>query len=167
MNYTVVLKYHPNGYWYVHSLDQHKQNLNVDAYGFDAEAFLTEINHYRANGAPCSSGGKPSVAWDQILADVSLDHSADMAINNYFSHTGSDGSTPWDRVSKAGFSGSPLGENIAAGYSTVNTTVAGWINSPGHCACIMDSQITHMGYGWARKSGSQWEIYHTMITGRK
>jgi len=167
MNSTAVLKYNGNGYWYLQSLEQQKLNLNVDAYGFDADVFLAAINNYRANGAPCSSGGKSPVAWDQQLADASLGHSADMAINNYFSHTGLDGSSPWDRVSNAGFTGIPLGENIGAGYSTVSSAVEGWINSPGHCACIMDSQVTVMGYGWASKSGSQWETYHTMITGRK
>jgi uncharacterized protein YkwD len=166
-NYTAVLKYNPNGYWYLHSLVQNTLNLNVDAYGFDADAFLAEINYYRVNGAPCSAGGLSPVAWDQQLADASLGHSADMAINNYFSHTGLDGSTPWVRVSQAGFTGSPLGENISAGYSTVNDAVVGWINSSGHCANIMNSQATHMGYGWARKSGSQWGTYHTMLTGRK
>ena len=167
LNCTAVLKYNANGYWYLQSLEQQKLNLNVDAYGSDADMFLAEINKYRTNGAPCSSGGKPTMAWDQQLADASLGHSADMAANNYFSHTGLDGSTPWDRVSKAGFTGSPLGENIAAGYSTVISAVAGWMNSPDHCANIMNSQVTHMGYGWARKTGSDWETYHTMITGRK
>jgi uncharacterized protein YkwD len=167
VNYTMVLKYNANGYWYLHSLERKTLNLNVDAYGTDADAFLTEINNYRANGAPCSSGGKSPVAWDQQLADASLGHSADMAINDYFSHTGLDGSTAWDRVRNAGFTGTPLGENIAAGYSSVSSAVQGWINSPGHCANIMNSQVTVMGYGWASKSGSQWETYHTMVTGMK
>lgn len=163
LNYKVVLKYNSKGYWELYSLEPIKQN--VDDYGSNTQSVLDEINKYRANGAPCSTGGKSPLSWDSNLSVAAVDHSIDMAANNYFSHTGLDGSSPWDRIDKAGFTGTPLGENIAAG-SSVATVVNSWINSPGHCSNIMNSNATLMGYGWATKSGSDWGIYHTMVTGR-
>ena len=54
-------------------------------------------------------------------------HSADMATNNFFSHTGSDGSTVAERSADAGFDTFPLGENIAAGYRSVRAVVLAWM----------------------------------------
>ncbi len=120
--------------------------------------FLTEINRYRRDGAPCSTGGLAAVEWDVHLAEASRLHSEDMRDNNYFSHTGLDGSSPWERVSRTEFRGQPRGENIASGYRSATGAVQGWINSPGHCVNIMNPQVNVMGYGSA---GS----LHTMITG--
>ena len=165
LGYTVTLKYNGNGSWYLYSAVPINPNLtNVDDAGYSTDAVIAEINMYRTNGAPCSAGGLTPLTWNKELSAASLDHSIDMAINNYFSHTGLDGSSPWSRVTNAGFTGTPLGENIAAGYS-VKTVVAGWINSPGHCSNIMNPQANVMGYGWAAKSQTDWGVYHTMITG--
>ncbi len=54
-------------------------------------------------------------------------HSLDMASNNFFSHTGSDGSGLGDRAANANFFTFPLGENIAAGYNSVRDTVLAWM----------------------------------------
>jgi hypothetical protein len=73
-------------------------------------------------------------------------HSNDMANNNWFSHYGTDGSSPWDRIREAGYY--PMlsgGENIAAGYSTVLSVIEGWLKSPGHCANIMSPYFREIG----------------------
>lgn len=50
-----------------------------------------------------------------------------MAAANFFAHAGSNGSTLVDRVAAAGFLTFPLGENIAAGYSSVRALVLAWM----------------------------------------
>lgn len=120
--------------------------------------FVDAINHYRDVGAPCSTGGLNPISWDADLATASRLHSEDMQVNNYFSHTGLDGSSPWERVGRTGFRGQPMGENIASGYGSAAGAVQGWINSPGHCTNIMNPRVTVMGYGAAG-------TLHTMITG--
>jgi hypothetical protein len=37
------------------------------------------------------------------------------------------------------------GENIAAGYSSVRSTVEGWLKSPGHCANIIGPYFREIG----------------------
>ena len=54
-------------------------------------------------------------------------HAQDMASHNYFSHTGSDGSGLGDRAADAGFYTYPLGENIAAGFNSVQALVLAWM----------------------------------------
>ena len=50
-----------------------------------------------------------------------------MATNNYFSHTGSVGSGLEDRAADNGFYTFPLGENIAAGYVSIQAVVLAWM----------------------------------------
>ena len=115
---------------------------------FQAEA-LRLINAYRAAGAQCGSSGSfgptTPLTWNNTLTQAALVHAEDMLARNYFSHTGSDGSNPGDRATAAGYPWSALGENIAAGYPTVAVVVAGWMNSPGHCANLMQPAFREIG----------------------
>jgi uncharacterized protein YkwD len=81
------------------------------------------------------------------------DHSEDMNKNNFFEHTGSDGSTLQDRINKYHYSWSIIGENIAEGYSSEKDVVEGWIKSTGHCQNIMNGNFKEMGVA---TSGVYW-----------
>jgi uncharacterized protein YkwD len=76
-------------------------------------------------------------------------HSEDMALNNFFSHTGSDGSSAGQRISLQGYPWSTYGENIAVGYPTVSSVIQGWLGSEGHCRNLMDPDFTEIGAGYA------------------
>lgn len=75
-------------------------------------------------------------------------HSKDMAVNDFFSHTGSGNSSPWSRILAQGYSYSRAGENIAAGYASPESVVTGWMNSPGHRANILNCGFIHIGVGY-------------------
>jgi len=45
----------------------------------------------------------------------------------------------------AGYAWSALGENIAAGQSTVEIVVDGWMKSDGHCANLMNANFREIG----------------------
>ena len=68
-----------------------------------------------------------------------------MVANNFFAHTGSNGSTLATRVDATGYAWSALGENIAAGYNGLDAVLAGWMASPGHCANIMNANFNQVG----------------------
>ncbi|MGW7526825.1 CAP domain-containing protein [Streptomyces sp. NPDC054783] len=89
------------------------------------------------------------------LAKAAQAHSADMAAHQNMSHTGSDGSSPGDRITRAGYSWSSYGENVAYGYATPDQVMTGWMNSPGHRANILDCSFTEIGVGLAQP-GSYW-----------
>ena len=84
-----------------------------------------------------------------------------MGTHNFFSHTGSDGLSAGQRITGAGYNWSSAAENIAAGYATAESVVQAWLNSPGHCQNIMNPMMTHIGFGYALPSGSDYAIYWT------
>jgi hypothetical protein len=65
------------------------------------------VNRERANV------GLPALSRAPELDAAARRHSQDMAANLHFSHTGTDGSTFGQRVTAAGYPGTPTGENIS------------------------------------------------------
>jgi len=131
---------------------------------------LTLINQRRAAGATCGGVAKPPVGpvvTDSALREASRCHSLDMAVQGYFSHTGKDGSSPWDRIAAAGYTASPTGENIAAGYQTPQAVVEGWMTSTGHCNNMMNGNSNETGVGYAFQSGSPYGRYWTQTFGHR
>jgi uncharacterized protein YkwD len=82
------------------------------------------------------------------LNAASLNHSKNMALQDFFSHTGKDGSSAGDRMRQVGYTSNAWGENIAAGYATPEQVVQGWINSPGHRANMLNPSFTELGVGY-------------------
>lgn len=132
---------------------------------FQAEA-LQRINAHRARGASCGAHGffAPTTAlqWSGALQTAAAAHSSDMAGKNFFSHTGSDRSNAGTRITRAGYAWSAWGENIAAGQTSVQAVVDGWMASPGHCANLMKSTFRHVGLACV-KGGSR-NTYRTYWT---
>ncbi len=58
-------------------------------------------------------------------------HSADMAARAFFDHVNPDGKDPTDRATAQGYSYS-AGENIAAGYTSIDAAHKAWLISLGH-----------------------------------
>ncbi|MFF8999777.1 CAP domain-containing protein [Streptomyces achromogenes] len=92
---------------------------------------------------------------DPALTKAAQDHSADMAAHQNMSHTGSDGSDPGLRITRAGYTWSSYGENVAYGYTTAEQVMAGWMASPGHRANILNCGFQEIGVGLAQP-GSYW-----------
>ena len=130
---------------------------------------LTLVNQKRAAGASCGGVYKapaPALSLDSRLRCAARVHSKDMGVNNFFSHTGSNGSTPWQRINNAGYVYSTAGENIAAGYATPSAVVDSWMKSTGHCNNIMNPSFIHLGVGYYYASGSTYGHYWTQDFGR-
>ncbi|MFD5393008.1 CAP domain-containing protein [Streptomyces sp. NPDC127097] len=84
------------------------------------------------------------------LTKAAQDHSKDMADHRNMSHTGSDGSSPEDRITRAGYNWSSYGENVAYGYSSPESVMKGWMSSPGHKQNILDCSFKEIGVGHAQ-----------------
>jgi uncharacterized protein YkwD len=127
-----------------------------------AQQVVAVVNIERA-----AAGCNPVTMHPQ-LNQAALGHSQDMAFNDFFSHTGSDGSSPWQRIVAAGYTNfSTAGENIAAGYSTPQAVMTGWMNSPGHRNNILNCAFQHIGVGYyylANDTGSvNYHHYWTQV----
>ena len=130
---------------------------------------LTLVNQKRAAGATCGGVAKPPVAAltsNSKLRCAARFHSKDMATKNFFSHTGSNGSTFVDRINNAGYTWTAAGENIAAGQTTASAVVTGWMSSTGHCNNIMSANYKNIGVGYSYSSTATYKHYWTQDFGK-
>jgi uncharacterized protein YkwD len=84
-------------------------------------------------------------------------HSDDMAVNHFMSHTGSDGSTFWERAQRAGYGGNWGGEIIVMGVGTPEEAVAWWMNDAPHRAMIL-GDLNDFGAGYAHCSSGYFTV---------
>lgn len=122
----------------------------------DQQELLDLVNEVRQSGCNCGDeyfSPVSPVAWNDTLEKAAQIHSDDMNKKNFFSHTGSDGSSAGDRITELGYDWSTYGENIAAGYTSEQTVIQGWLDSDGHCKNIMNGNFTEMGIA---TKGSYW-----------
>ena len=115
----------------------------------------------RCGNSTLSSAG--AVQWNNQLAMAARNHARDMARNDMISHTGSDGSTVRGRVEKTGYRWRIVGENISAGHQNTEAVVSSWLESPGHCANLMNSSITEVGAACFRNSETRYGTYWTLV----
>ncbi|MFD6888197.1 CAP domain-containing protein [Streptomyces sp. NPDC059957] len=99
--------------------------------------------------------GCPALTVNEKLTKAAQDHSEDMAAHSNMSHTGSDGSDPGQRITRAGYQWSTYAENVAYGYPTAAQVMEGWMNSPGHKRNILDCDVKEIGIGLAQP-GQYW-----------
>lgn len=132
-------------------------------------SLLQQINAARAVARSCGGTAMPAaapLAWNDRLFSAAARHSSDMAVNNYFSHTGLDGRSAAQRVAAEGYAWTWVGENIAAGQASVSVVMGGWLASPGHCANIMRAEYRDVGVSCVQQSGSTYGHYWTMTLAR-
>ncbi|MGA5582106.1 CAP domain-containing protein [Streptomyces thermodiastaticus] len=116
----------------------------------DAIAQVVDLVNAERAKAGCSP-----VTLEARLTRAAQAHSEDMAAHQNMSHTGSDGSSPGDRITRAGYDWRAYGENVAYGYATPEQVMDGWMNSPGHRANILDCDYQEIGVGHAQP-GDYW-----------
>lgn len=97
-----------------------------------------------------SKAGCSPVTVNAALTKAAQAHSEDMAAHRNMSHTGSDGSSPDDRITSAGYNWRTYGENVAYGYDTPEKVMAGWMSSPGHRENILNCEFKEIGVGLAQ-----------------
>jgi uncharacterized protein YkwD len=131
-----------------------------------AKRVLALVNDARAAGQRC--GGRryepaPPLRLNARLGAAALAHSREMARTGRFEHEGARGDTPAERVQRAGYDARRIGENIAAGPTSAEEVVRGWLDSPGHCANLMDPRFEEMGLAYDADARSRGGIYWTQV----
>ncbi len=92
-------------------------------------------------------------AMNQELSDAAQVHAQDMACNQLFEHTGSDGSTPQDRVEEVGYT-AIVTENIYGSNPPLSPEeVKEWwrldTEEPAHGENLISTEYTEIGIGYA------------------
>ncbi len=123
------------------------------------------VNAARAAGRRCGAkyfAPAAPLSLDPSLARAALAHSQEMSRYSAFDHRGHDGSTPTQRVERAGYGAHRIiGENIASGPMSPAEVTEGWLASPAHCENIMDGRFTQIGIAYAATRNPQVGLYWT------
>ena len=114
------------------------------------------------NAVRTASGLSPLELSAQLNAAAKT-HSIDMANQQRPWHFGSDGSSPIERVQRAGYSLTMLGENISETYETELQTLAAWMEVPDTRAVIVDPKGRDLGFAWHQEANGK--IWWTLIVG--
>ncbi len=102
----------------------------------------------------------PALRVNEQLTMASRRHSADIGPKRICQHDGTDGSTPWNRATDAGYTGFAAGEVVSCNHKTPLGAVDSWWNSPAHYKILVGALavvpneigcgwwINSEGYGW-------------------
>ena len=131
-----------------------------------AQRVVELINAARAEARRCGGDrfepAAPLAMATTLTAAASL-HSLDMAARGRLGHDGSDGSDSGQRMTRAGYTWQVAGENVAAGQHDADSVVAAWLESPGHCATLMNAHFTETGVAFALAPGKNPAVYWTQV----
>ena len=85
---------------------------------------------------------------DRQLSQTARQHSNDMAINDYASYKGLEGSTPDERIEEAGYEWSAWGENIVLGSKNPAAIVDYLMKSGSSSDSIFNPDFEDIGIGY-------------------
>jgi uncharacterized protein YkwD len=104
-----------------------------------------------------------TVSLNAALTAAAQRHSQDMAKTGTISHTGSDGSTPEQRMRAAGYGGSTGEEAIYGGSATIDDAWYFWVNDKVHTNMMLKPEYTVVGIAMANAAD---RYYYTMDFGK-
>lgn len=113
---------------------------------------IAAINAYRAQN------NLPAYTVNTLLVRAAQRHANDMACNNFFTHTGTDGSTPQIRVADAGYAASSVSENVYGSNPPLDGPgVVNWWKTDAtdirHNQNLLSATYTEIGVGYAFFNG--------------
>jgi uncharacterized protein YkwD len=97
------------------------------------------------NGARAANGLEP-LQVDTRLTTAARGQSTYLAAAGKLDHSGPDGASVYQRLTRQGFHGHMVGENLAAGMGPA-ATVQAWLASPGHRMNLLAPQFHLLGVG--------------------
>lgn len=109
---------------------------------------INALNAYR------TQNGLPNFTVNTLLVRAAQAHANDMACNNLFVHTGSDGSTPESRVAATGYVATSISENVyGSNPPLTGERVINWwatdTTDPRHNQNLLSSTFTEIGVGYS------------------
>lgn len=132
-----------------------------------ADRLFAAVNAARAVARRCGDtreyAAVPPLARSAALDEAALAHARDIAARGALGHEGADGSTAGERVVRAGYRWSTVGENVAAGQQSADESVDIWLESPGHCRNLMDPRFRDTGVAVAVNEDDDRVIYWVQV----
>ncbi len=137
----------------------------------DADLALTASNSAKVESAALclinekrAKVGAPALKANGKLRKAATRHVGDMLAHDFFDHTGSDGSSPFQRMTAAGYKWKVAAENLAISYPTATKLVAGWMGSSQHKQNMLNKRYADAGLA-ARTDGRT--VLYTLTLGHR
>ena len=118
---------------------------------------LDAVNALRA------SAQSPTLVLNASLNAAAATHARDMSLQNRPWHFGSDGSSPLDRVARAGYKDQLISELISETYETELETLSVWMENPDTRRDLLDKRAKEMGFSWYQELSGK--IWWTLVLG--
>ncbi len=125
----------------------------------DPERARRLVNAYRAQ-----KGLKP-LKLNAKLASAARAHSEDLARVDKIAHQGTDGSTPWKRVERAGYRPRLAAENVATGQISLEEVMQDWKESRSHNENLLLADAAEMGIALVWRPETSYKSFWTLVLG--
>jgi uncharacterized protein YkwD len=133
-------------------------------------AAIDAVNKARAEDRVCGTtphSAAGPVQWDGRLADAAMMQVDFLQEKDLFTHQGENGSRVGDRAMAAGYDWVAVGENLAAGHTSLDSVIADWIKSPSHCSTLMRATYVDAGFAFVPgANGNAYRSYWALVLGR-
>ena len=116
----------------------------------------------RLNKARSAAGLRPLVVNDALM-QVADRHVWDMSTHRFFDHVGSDGSTPEDRVARAGYSARQVKQLIAGQNGSADLVANTWLGNGETAGRVLTPELTHIGVYYDYVPGSPLGHYWVVV----
>lgn len=136
----------------VENKDPSSSDRSLSAISSSMQQMLDLINNERRKN------GRSELCFNDKLILAAQRHNNDMIQQNYFSHTGADGSSLSTRVDRVGYNWYRVAENIAINTS-VQRAHGSLMGSAGHRRNILNSDLKQIGLGIAIQTSGKWNGY--------
>lgn len=123
---------------------------------------VERLNALRQQNAPCSSAPTTAMrplAWETRLAASAYEQAVDLALHDRLSHVDARQRSFGVRLRSVGYQAAGAGENLAAGQTSLEDTLAAWLASPSHCANLMQPEYRDVGLACVQRRNSRYERF--------
>lgn len=112
---------------------------------------VAAINQARVREQVCGTqrmAATTPIRWDARTMQAARTQVLYLQRVNQFGHIGENGSHVGDRLKATGFVWQKVGENLAAGFNSIEEVVISWLASPSHCRVLMTPEFKVAGVSY-------------------
>lgn len=128
-----------------------------------AQSDLTSLSLLQATNQRRQDARQAPLRLNSTLSAAAQAKAEDMAARDYWSHTGPDRQAPWALLAANGYQYRAAGENLAYGFASAGSTVAGWMSSQAHRDNLLNRAYTDVGFGVASSPNFQGHGPQTIV----
>ena len=122
----------------------HLQTKNGSILGYATDITANKLFHL--TNQEREKDGLEMLTYSVKLQEAAQKKAENMFLNDYWSHYGPNGETPWQYILSTGYQYEYAGENLAKNFLFSDGVVRAWMNSPTHKENILRKDYTEVGF---------------------